>query len=370
LPQKKVLYIISNVFKSHVFEWTADGLNADYDLTFLLLNETGSALEDFLIARKIKIKRIRYRDKWDLFSAGVRTFFHVLFNRPHIVHAHLLDAQLIGLTTAWLLRINKRIYTRHTSNYHQEYHPGGVRLDRWSNKMATDIISISQATDKTLIELEGVDPGKITRIPHGFDMNVFSNVGEERIRNVKIRWDIAGGPVVGVIARQIEWKGIQYIIPAFNRFLNEYPDACLVLANATGPYSTEIQNLLVETPKRNFVLIPFEADVAALYKNFDIYVHTPVDAVCEAFGQTYVEALALGIPAVFTLSGIASEFVIHNVNAYVAGFRNSEDIVQGLFKIQKDVGYRKDLIENGKKSVIYRFENTITIGKLKQLYNS
>ena len=128
--------------------------------------------------------------------------------------------------------------------------------------------------------------------------------------------------------------------------------------------------LLVEIPNRNVILIPFEEDIAALYKCFDIYVHTPVDELCEAFGQTYVEALASGIPSIFTLSGIAAQFIKHDKNAYVAEFKNSDAIYHGLEKMWNDVSYRNQLIEGGRQSTFPRFENEPTIIQLKQLYNA
>jgi glycosyltransferase involved in cell wall biosynthesis len=95
-----------------------------------------------------------------------------------------------------------------------------------------------------------------------------------------------------------------------------------------------------------------------------------VDALCEAFGQTYVEALASGIPSIFTRSGIAEEFIDHHKNAYVVEFKNTDAIYDGLEKIWSDGAYRNQLVEEGLKSVSPRFENEPTIVKLKKLYNA
>lgn len=370
MKKRKVLYVISLVQKSLVFEWTAKALKNDFELSFILLNHSDSPLEDFLNDNGVKVRRIQFKDKRDYASAFFHTVLFIIRNRPDVVHTHLFDAQIIGLTVAWFLRIKKRIYTRHNSNYHHVYHKKGIRYDRWSNAMATHIISLSKSTYKTLTDLEGVPKAKIIKIPHGFDLKSFTHVPSDRIEQIKKRWKIFNSPVIGVISRHIEWKGIQYIIPAFKKFLELHSDACLVLANATGPYADKVKNLIVEIPIRNIILIPFEEDVAALYKCFDIYVHTPIDELCEAFGQTYVEALASGVPSIFTLSGIAEQFIEHNRNAYVVEFKNTDNIYDGMEKIWNDVGYRNQLIEGGIRSISPRFENESTITKLKQLYNT
>lgn len=370
MAQKHVVYIVSGVHKSMAFEWIACGLMNDYKLTFLLLNESPSPLEEFLTYHQIHVKRIRYRGKQDFVFAFIRTFIFLLFKRPHIIHAHLFDAQLIGLTAAWLAGIHKRIYTRHNSNYHHVYHPRGVRFDIWSNRMSTEIISISQATDKTLLELEHVPQSKVVKIPHGFDLNVFTEVSFERTEHIREKWRIRKQhPAVGIIARHIEWKGIQFIIPAFQKFLNENPSACLVIANASGPYHSVIKELLKSIPADRAILIPFEEDVAALYAVFDLYVHTPIDPICEAFGQTYVEALAAGIPSVFTLSGIAAEFIQHDRNALVVDFKDSEGIYHELKRLWTDNHLREHLVENGRQDVFSQFGVERMLALLKKLYD-
>lgn len=370
MAKRRLVYIISLVQKSLYFEWAAAGLKDKYELSFILLNPGASPLEDNLIQQGIPVRRIQYRGKRDLFVAFLKILFLLLFHRPRIVHVHLLDAQLIGLTSAWLARVKARIYTRHTSNYHHVYHPSGMKYDLWSNWLATQIVSISQATDETLLRLEHVPERKVYKIPHGADLESFMNVPPDRVAKVRSWWGIAEGghPVVGVVARHIEWKGIQYIIPAFGRFLKRTPNAFMVLANANGPDAASISSLLNTIPSDRYVLIPFEEDIQALFKTFDIYVHVPVDSICEAFGQTYVEALAAGIPSIFTLSGIAKEFIVHKRNAWVAGYRSQDDIFEGLEALNEDVTLREKLVQNGRLAVSSQFEIKENIKKLEQLY--
>ncbi|MFZ1808150.1 MAG: glycosyltransferase family 4 protein [Cyclobacteriaceae bacterium] len=369
--QKKVVYIISKIYKSLAFEWITTGLKSDYQLSFIVLNPSVSPMEEFLLNNNVEVKRIRYRGKKDFVVAFIKTFLFLMIKRPQIVHAHLLDAQLIGLTAAKITFIQKRIYTRHNSNYHHVYHPQGIRFDLWSNRMATHIVSISQATDYTLLRLEGASPDKIVKIPHGFSFNTFDNVDEGQSMRMKRKWMISGQyPVIGVIARHIEWKGIQFIIPAFKKLLNEYPKAILILANADGPYIKTISELVKTIPSASLVIIPFEEDVAALYSTFDLYIHTPVDSLCEAFGQTYVEALAAGVPSIFTLSGIAVEFIEDNKNALVVDFKNSDSIYQTMVKLLKDSKLRRRLVENGKQDVLSRFGIEPMLIALRNLYGT
>lgn len=371
MTKKRVVYIVSQVQKSLAFEWISEGLKSRYALSFVLLNPAQSSLEDYLVEHGIPVKRVLYRGKKDLISAFFSTLIYLIRTRPRIVHAHLIDAQLVGLSSAWLARVKMRVYTRHTSTYHHVYATQGVKYDRLCNALATHIVSISQATDYALLELEGVNPEKVTRIPHGFRFDDFLNPDHARMDKVKSRWSIFDeGPRVGVIARQIEWKGIQYIIPAFRQFLAVYPNAQLVLANATGPYQAHIHRLLADIPTQNYVVIPFEEDVASVYHLMQVYIHVPVDAYCEAFGQTYVEALASGIPSIFTRSGIAAEFIVDRGNAMVVPFRDSGAIYEAMLMLWRDPNLRKNLTENGKRDVISHFDLTGMLDSLSAMYGS
>jgi glycosyltransferase involved in cell wall biosynthesis len=369
MPQRKIYYVISNINKSLAFEWTAIDLKKDNDLTFILLNPDDSQLERFLVATGINVIRIKYKSKYYLPIALIQLCLLFITQRPAIVHAHLFDATIIGLAAAWLTGVKKRIYTRHTSTFHHLYFPNAVKYDQLCNRMATHIVSISQATDK-ILEMEGAAQTKLRKIYHGFDFTVLTSITQERILRVKQTWSIPDCvPCIGVISRHVHWKGVQYIIPAFKEFTKTHPEACLVLVNAAGPFHPIILNLLKDLPSHNRILIPFEPDIAALYKLFDLYVHAPIDSTCEAFGQTYVEALALGVPSIFTLSGIALEFVEHKKNAWVVEFKDSNAILEGLVNLWEDPELRRTLIQNGRRDVFSRFEMNSMMDGLRKLYD-
>jgi glycosyltransferase involved in cell wall biosynthesis len=136
----------------------------------------------------------------------------------------------------------------------------------------------------------------------------------------------------------------------------------------TGPFHPEIVKLTADL-HRQVTFIPFEEDIAALYRVFDLYVHTPVDSSCEAFGQTYIEALASGIPSIFTLSGVAAECMVHHHNAWIVDFKDEQGILDGLIKLWTSPGIRQQIVRNGKQTVLSQFGLSPMLTKLKELYN-
>lgn len=366
---RHIVYVISKISKSLGFESILKALSEKHQLSVILLHYESTPFEEFLFRHAIPYRRIHLKSKKDFPLAFVQLFFYLLRTRPAVVHTHLFEADLLGLTASWLLGIRKRIYTRHNSTYHYNYFPHMMKYDRWCNRMATHIISISQATDYAMQKLEKVSPSKIRKIYHGFDLRRFAPASPQEISAMKQKWKIPGQAfVVGVVSRFVEWKGVQYIIPAFEQLLTIHPDSFLILANAHGPYFPEINTLLKNLPQEKYCLIPFEENITTLFGCFDVYVHTPIDPHCEAFGQTYIEALLLGIPSIFTASGIAAEIIKNEKHALLVRFRNSEDIYHAMVRLLRNKTLRQQISIHG-KSIAQTFTLEKMINALNQLYD-
>ena len=316
----RVCLIISDVDKVLAFEWITAGFNKDiFDLNLVLINERPSHLAKFAEYSKIPATEILYSTKFSLLIVWLSVMWRILIGQFDIVHTHLLKANIIGLSLAWLLRVKKRVSTRHHALSHYNDYPTGLKWDKLCNFLATDIIAVSENVRRILIEKDRVPHHKVRLIHHGFDLEFFQNVTEQRKQDIQKKYGITAEdyPVIGVIARHVEWKGLQYIIPAFKKFLRQYPNAILIMSNSHGEYTAQIQKLLAKIDSSRFKQIKFEYDLAALYQIMDVYVHCPIDESVEAFGQTYVESLASGIPSIFTKSGVANEFIVDGKNCLI-----------------------------------------------------
>ena len=365
-----ITYILSHIDKALAFEWICENLDSTrFQLSFILLNQGESHLENYLQAQGIPVYRIAYRSKKDMPKALFKIRRLLKKEKTQIVHTHLFDASLVGLLAAKLSGIRKRIYTRHHATIHHVYFPRAVYYDKFINSLATDIVAISRNVQAILTQKEKVKAHKVQIIHHGFKLNDFEEVATARTDKLRLQYGIQEqSPVIGIIARQTHWKGIQYIIPAFAQLQKRYPQAHLVLANAQGDYKTAIDQLLSTLPSGSFTEIKFEQDIFALYQLFNLYVHTPIDAHSEAFGQTYIEALAAGIPSVFSLSGVAPEFIESEKNALVVPFQDIEAIFQAFQQLLEDKSLAQQIRKQGKEDVKQLFSLEGMIEKLEVLY--
>lgn len=346
---KRVTYIISDVDKALAFEWLARGLERKFDLSFILIGKPESIFSQFLKEHSIRFYEIGNTKYPSRIKKWVQLFWILVKEKPDVVHTHLWNANLLGLSSAWLLNIEKRIYTRHHACVHYHDFPSGRKWDILCNRLATHIVAISKNVEEILIDWDKADKRKIKLIHHGFDFQYFNSVSKERVDQLVDKYCLPehSFPVVGVISRYMKWKGVQYVIFAFQKVRENYPSAKLVLANAHGEYEKTIKDLLQSLPRDSFIEINFEEDLAALYRLFDVFVHVPIDAHAEAFGQTYIEALLTQTPSVFTLSGIAREFVVHKKNAWVVDFESTDQIAEGIKEILENGVLREQLKHEG-----------------------
>jgi glycosyltransferase involved in cell wall biosynthesis len=368
---KKVTYIISDTDRALAFEWISTHINTQrVDLNFILLNPGDSTLQRFLLERKISVQGIRCRGKKDWVNVFFKLKKILKKQQPDVVHCHLQQACILGLAAAKFVGIKTRIYTRHHSSLHHVYFPKGVFWDKWFNKTATKIIAISQPVKNILTDWEQVPEQKIELIPHGFLLESFRRFDEQAIATMKRKYGVEHAqPIIGGISRFTEWKGVQYIIPAFHKLLKDFPNAVLMLFNANGDYEKEIKSLLSSLPEKNYRTISFDPMIAAAYHLFDVFVHTPIDEHSEAFGQVYIEAMVAGVPMVATKSGIANDILQHEQNAIVVDYKNSDAIYEGIETVLRNEPLRTYMINNAQKTA-ENFSLDKMIEALTQLYES
>jgi glycosyltransferase involved in cell wall biosynthesis len=369
----EILYIVAAGQPWKFLEWVCRELHGrNCNLTFLLLNKEDPPLAPWLRSAGIPYEHVPYTGKLDLPAAISRIYRFCRRRRFDLVHTHFMNACLAGLAGSRLAGVKTRVHTRHHGSPHpySDRKPWELCYDDFNNRLSTHVVAPCEDVRRRLLE-EGVDPRKVRLIHHGYDIAAFADVPEERVRRLREKYRIpAGEPVIGSMSRYIRLKGVEHMIEAFARLLETYPRACLVLANARGANSVAVRSRIAKLPPGRCIQIGFEADVFALYRLFDIFVNVPVGARVEGFGQTYVEALAAGVPSIFTMAGVAHEFIVHGENALVVDYENPEAIHVAMRALLESRELRERLIQHGRRSVEQRFGLKAHTARLDELYLS
>lgn len=366
----KLTYIIGLNHRWVAFEWIAQNIDhAKFDLDFILLNEKKPPLAAFLEKINIPYKLIPYQHFTDNPATIHAIVQHLKANKTAIVHTHFAG-DIHGLTAAVEANIPVRIHTRHHAGRSQWLSKHWV-ITRDPEKLAlsTKVIAINQKAKQRLLA-EGIHEDKIAVVYHGFNLSDFKNIGSDRIENLRLKYQIQQkSPIIGVVSRYIEIKGIEYTIRAYKKVLQKHPNALLILAGAYGPYAKEIKQTLTELPQNSYLEIHFEEDLFALFQLFDIFVHVPITPDVEAYGQVYVEAMLSKIPSVITVSGLAHDYAEHKKNCWVVDYKNSEQIKEGILELLENHSLRQTIIQNAQTCAKqYNLKRMIT--DLEELYKN
>jgi glycosyltransferase involved in cell wall biosynthesis len=365
----KLVQIVGQHIRDASFEWLAQEIDRErFDLDFVIIDNGHAPLADYLDRRALPYSRIRCAGPSDLARTARAVCRYCLVNKPDVVHTHY-GGNLPGLFGAMLARVPVRLFYRHYTGAPHRRLPLKMKGFTWLNNHCSTHVIASDELVRDVLLAEGVAPRRISIIPFGFDLDAFASVPNEAVAALRKKYLAADAyPVVGIVSRCMELKGIQYVVPAFRRLLVDHPRAFLVHAGAYGPYESEVNRLFGSLPPDSYVRVRFEDDLYSLFRLFDVFVHVPVSPGVEAFGRVYVEAMAAGVPSVITLSGIALEYAEHMKNAWVVEHRNSEQIYRGIKELIENAHLRESIVAGGCESVRHSFYRSKMTGALQELY--
>lgn len=334
-PHYTILFILSDVNNSPQLIAILQKFRREMvDFKLIILGVGHSKLCDDLHSLEIPYSLSAITSKYGIPGRFLFVLTKMIFLKPEVVYASGQFATLVGMSASFLARVPIRVFTRHHSNFHHYYNMKlGVIADRISNLFATKIIAVSKIVESILLSQEGVRKSKVKIIYNGIALNKFQNKVNNLDRTIGVPSKSTSTAQIGVISRLTELKGVTYTAEAFVKYLKLFPDAHLSLVGVRADSFSEVSTILSHIPSSSYNFVDFNQDIPQFLKSLDVLVHVPIAIDIESFGLVYLEALAVGVPSIFTLSGILNE--IPHVEDYVqiVPYMNSEAIYLAMTEI-------------------------------------
>ena len=329
-----VLFIFSDAYSSPQLVAILESfLKQRVDFRLILLSKGGSKLCKNLDSLGISYSLRPISSKIRIPLVFLSILKSTIFSHPQAVYASGQFASLVAMPAAFLARTPIRVFTRHHSNFHQYYNMRlGLLADKITNKFATKIIAVSKIVEDILISKENAPQSKVKVIYNGIALTEFQNRADNLGANSDSQLNPAKPIQIGVIARLTELKGIEYTAAAFVKFLGDFPNSHLSLVGAKADSFCEVSRILSSVPSSNYDFIDFNSDIPSFFQSLDILVHVPIAIDIESFGLVYMEALAFGVPSIFTLSGILNELPQVEKYAQIVPYMDSEAIYLAMIK--------------------------------------
>jgi glycosyltransferase involved in cell wall biosynthesis len=204
--------------------------------------------------------------------------------------------------------------------------------------------------------------GKVVVAPSFIDPRVFNPLADGS--RIKARHDIRGKKVVLFVGRLVPYKGVEYLLAAFNILKTE--EASLVIVGE-GPLDGELKEKASSLGLKNVVFagaVPGE-DLPGYYAACDVFVLPSVTRQ-EAFGLVLAEAMACGKPVISTnFSGMP--YVVGDGGVLVAP-KDPEALAGALDKVLGDDRLAYHLSTKGLSRVGELFSRDVVCAKIEEIY--
>jgi D-inositol-3-phosphate glycosyltransferase len=222
---------------------------------------------------------------------------------------------------------------------------------------ADRIIAECPQDEVDLITLYGADPACITMIPCGFDPEECQPVSrEEARRRLGLPQQV---PIVLQLGRLVPRKGVDNVVRAFPRVLEEHRDALLVVVGGESdepdPSATpEIGRLQAIADEEGVLAHCHFAGRAGrdgirdFYSAADVFVTTPW---YEPFGITPVEAMACGVPVIGARVGGIQYTVCDGETGFLVEPRDPDALASRISLLLSNEALRHRMGQNGIRRV-------------------
>ncbi|MDQ3100396.1 MAG: glycosyltransferase family 4 protein [Bacteroidota bacterium] len=367
-----VLHTFSNNSSVPYLTWFAERAEREGNIRYTFLNlypEQPEMMDE--------MRRLGFECRWigydqnhrrsGMLKALPQLWRYMQHFRPDIVHCNLFDDTVPGLIAARLAGIKIRITTRQDTGFHWMHAPRWVAWDRKNTQRSTHLIAISEESRRFLIEKEKTPAEKITLVHNGIPPDRFTKKDERVMEDLRSRFGANGRfPIIGTVARFIEWKGYRQIVEVAGAVTREFPDALFLLCGE-GDQRSEIEALVKEKGLDRNVVFTGWIDrkyMASFYGILDVYLHA---AVLEPFGLVYAEAMMNGVTVVSTPTGAALDAIESGKNGFLAE-RNADALGAAVHKAL--VADRKEVGAAGRRTALEKFNFDVMWNGTTDLYRN
>lgn len=224
---------------------------------------------------------------------------------------------------------------------------------------ATEVIVNSNYMKNHVQGLFGLPFDKINVIPNGINLTNFNGV--DRDYDFRRQYAMDNEKIILYVGRLVYEKGVQHLISAMPKILENYHDAKLIIAGKGGMLD-ELKSQAEAIGLSNKIYFTGylnSKQVQKMYKCADVAVFP---STYEPFGIVALEAMLAGVPTVVSDIGGLNEIVDHGVNGMKSYAGNSNSIADSVISLL----YDKQLAANVSKKAKQKVKEEFNWNKIAQ----
>jgi glycosyltransferase involved in cell wall biosynthesis len=305
----------------------------------------------------IPIHTVERKSKRDV-SVLPRLFRIIRSFRPDIVHTWDTMTTFYAVPLRWFSGfrlVNGSI--RHAQDP-KSYKKFEQRITRINYAFSDAIVANSEA---------GRDAYRLGRrcqvIHNGFDPARVANLPERAA--IKKRYQIADGPVVGMVGNFTRYKDYDTFIEAAILISSSYPDTFFI-AVGNGPLLPDYRDRIREMGlDGRFRIIDDSRNALEIIPAFDVAV---LASYSEGFPNVVMEYMACGKPVVATDSGGTRELLADGVTGYLCRVRDAEHLAEKTAALLNEPLVAEKMGFTGREMVLKHFSIENMLDRYESLY--
>ena len=225
--------------------------------------------------------------------------------RPHVVHSHMVHANLLARVTRLLARMPVQISTAHNISEGGRWRELAYRA---TDPLCTLTTNVSQAAVDRYVRVGVAPRRKIRYFPNGLDLRRFPGQDSERRQDVRGRLGVGAEFVWLAAGRLVDAKDFPSLLRAMGSVLASQPDTRLFIAG-DGPERAALEDLRagLGLPAGQVRFLGLRRDMLDLMQAADGYV---MSSAWEGLPMVLLEASASHLPIVATDVGGNREAVV------------------------------------------------------------
>ena len=283
--------------------------------------------------------------------------------RPHVVHSHMVHANLMARALRLVSPVPALVSTVH--NIHEG---GWIRMAayRWTNALVDRMTIVSEAAAERFIN-DRIIPRELLRIvPNGVDTEQTGRLPAGTREALRRSLGLEHAFVWLAVGRFEVAKDYPNMIRAFARVRERQADAVLLLVGR-GSLQEQTEALVRElglTPAVRFLGV--RSDVPVVMSAADAYV---MSSAWEGMPMVLLEASAAGLPIVATAVGGNREVVVDGESGYLVPARDDEALAAAMLRLCARSGAeRRAMGEKGREHIRANYGVRRVADRWEELY--
>lgn len=282
--------------------------------------------------------------------------------KTEVIHTHNKQPFIDGTLGGMIARSRTVVHTDHGRTFPDKRR---YLFTEWVlSHFVYKIAAVSDKTGEDLIRYEKIRREKIITVPNGIDGRLLETHIDPQVKKKEL--GISGRyPILGIGARLVRVKGIEYLLGAVSTLRKHYPRILLVIAG-TGPWEETLRRTAGELGVEDHVaFVGARMDMPELLNMFDLYV---LPSLSEGMPLALLEAMAAGCPIVATNVGGIPDIITDGYNGTLVEPHDRDALAKAILDVVESGEKRSRFRERGRLLYEERYSAAAMTRSYERLY--